>query len=139
MNVFIDTSTLVKKYINEEGTDALFKVLAKAKEIYVCELTYVEALNTFRRKFKNKEIAKVEYEQLVVNFNSDYNCFKVIGWSEQLINESIKMIDKHMLKTLDILQLSSAKISKCQAFLTSDKVLFTASKKEIKQSMFIGS
>lgn len=70
-------------------------------------------------------------------FLIDYNYFGVIQWNNDLVRESIRLISKYRLRVLDAIQLSAALLAKASLFITSDKRLFAAAKKELPHAKYV--
>ena len=47
MNLFCDTSALIKKYIVETGSEKFDKLLNKADNVYVSSITEIETISAF--------------------------------------------------------------------------------------------
>jgi uncharacterized protein with PIN domain len=67
MNIFCDTSALIKKYISEIGSDKFEKILSKTDNIYVSAITEIETISTFKRLLTERAIDKNEYVMIVLN------------------------------------------------------------------------
>ena len=56
MNLFFDTSALVKFFNIEQGTDRVTElILSRGNQIYLSELARLEMLSAFYRKFRNHQ------------------------------------------------------------------------------------
>jgi predicted nucleic acid-binding protein len=132
MNVFIDTSALMKRYINEIGSDIIDSLFTKCDTIYVSIITEIEAFSTLRRLLHDKQIVKREFLHLHKEIETDLQYFTIIDINESVIKLTKDLIWHHSLKTLDSIQLSSALLIKdsIDYFVCSDNRLVTAAKKE---------
>ena len=60
MNVFFDTSALVKFFNVEQGTDRVTELIVnRSNQIFLSELARLEILSAFYRKFRNHQIDMV--------------------------------------------------------------------------------
>ncbi len=113
MKAFLDTSSLIKLYHQEEGTDHVMKALSSdIREIFLSELAILEFRSAIWKKIREKEIQERAAIEVIKCFQNDVDNFQ---W------------------TLDSLQLAAAltmKDKKC-VFLTSDKLLLTLFKDEL--------
>ena len=137
MNVFIDTSSLFKKYHTEDGSKKILQIFKKARQITVSPITYLEIINTVHRLYYDRKISTEELELLCRQINHDFPYFSIVSWDEKLNNLCIKLATTHRLKTLDIIQLASGIASAPQTFLTSDKTQYLIAKKELKNVILI--
>lgn len=132
MKAFIDTSSLVKKYILENGSDKLEALLKNVTEIVVSPTCLLEITSVLTRRQNNKSLTSDEVRWVETEVNKDYPHFSKIIWNEDLELKSIELVQKDYLKTLDSIQLASACLAKADIFVTSDKVLGKAAKGKIK-------
>ena len=137
MRVFVDTSTLFKKYLDEPGKDVLDKVLTKATEIAVSPVTWIEINAAIERCVRNRLLPSGQAEQLRTEVKKDFTYFSCVEWNENLEAKAVEVVYQHVLKTLDAVQLASAVLSESEIFLTSDRKLYQEAKKIVKHAQFI--
>lgn len=56
--IYFDSSALVKRYVEEPGSDRVNSILANAGIVTTSKLTYPEILSAFARRHKVGEIPK---------------------------------------------------------------------------------
>ena len=132
MNIFCDTSALIKKYISEKGSDKFEKILSKTDNIYVSAITEIETISTFKRLLVEKAIDKNEYDMILKDFETDYHFFSVVSFDRQIIKNAVNMINQYQLKTLDSIQLGTAVFLKNEidSFVVCDEKLIKAALRE---------
>ncbi len=54
MTIYLDTSALIKNYIEESGSHSITKTMYEADKIYVSCITRIECISTFRRILHEK-------------------------------------------------------------------------------------
>ena len=131
MNLFIDTSTLVKRYVEEQHSDEVDELFLKADFIEVSSITRIKLNSALARRLADKSIDKKSYEMALTQFNNEFDFFTVIGFTNGVEAESVNLIKKHQMKTLDGVQLASARLSRRDSFVTSDKRLYDIAVKEL--------
>ncbi|MBN1547488.1 MAG: type II toxin-antitoxin system VapC family toxin [Syntrophaceae bacterium] len=137
MRAFIDTSSLLKKYIEEDGAEEFNSLLDSISEIIVSPITILEVQSAVARRLKERTLKASDAQWIEKEFMTDYDFFGVVEWNDDLITESLRIIRRYQLRVLDAIQLSAALISKSSLFITSDKRLFEFAKREIPYSRFI--
>jgi len=132
MNLYFDTSALIKKYIFEAGSEQVDELMNKADRVFVSEITEIESYSTFKRLSVEKAINENEYDILKNEFEFDNQYFDHVGFDENIINTAKSLIEKYQLKTLDSIQLGSALILKEEIdyFVACDEKLIASGKKE---------
>lgn len=138
MRAFIDTSSLFKKYVDEEGADTFDKLLQSVTEIIIAPITLLEINSIIERRLREKTLSAADAKWIEKEFMFDLNFYGVVQFNEKLNSECIRVIRKYQMKVLDGIQLSSAIIAKPDVFIASDKNLHKSAGKEIKRVEFIG-
>ncbi len=106
--IYLDSSALVKRYLKEEGTEALKLILAKERMIATSKLTYPEILSAFMRKHRAGELVQKPLRSVIDQFESDWKHFFIIEFHDDLFPAIKVLIEKYPLKGADTVHLSSA-------------------------------
>jgi predicted nucleic acid-binding protein len=132
MNIFLDTSSLIKLYHTEIGTAELDLILLTRKidRIFLSELSKIEFVSTIWKKVRTKEIVDLQGKEIIDLFESDSRQYIFIATNDIVIEKACVLANKYGLqglRTLDSIQLSTAVslLNKVDTFLTSDKLLKT--------------
>jgi predicted nucleic acid-binding protein len=138
MRAFIDTSSLFKKYVDEQGADTFDALLLSVSEIIVAPITLLEINSTIERRLREKTLDTADAAWIEKEFMLDLNFYGVVDFNENLNSECIRVIRKYQMKVLDGIQLSSAIVAKPDVFIVSDKQLYNTATKELKRVEFVG-
>ncbi|MFH0974891.1 MAG: type II toxin-antitoxin system VapC family toxin [Spirochaetota bacterium] len=132
MNFFFDTSALIKKYIIENGSDKVDKLLNEAENVYISAITEIETFSTFKRLLIEKAIDKEEYEILKNEFETDFQYYSIINFDKSISSNAKSLIEKYQLKSLDSIQLGTALYLKDEIdfFVVCDEKLIKSGKQE---------
>ena len=130
MKLFLDTSSLLKLYHKEEGTEELEILFTSVPvtEVFLAEIAKVEFASAVEKKVRTKEITETEAQTLLMLFELDFTKYTFITTDSIVIEEARKLLVKYGksgLRTLDSIQFAVAITLSGQAdvFLTSDNVL----------------
>jgi predicted nucleic acid-binding protein len=130
MKIFLDTSSLIKLYHYEIGTDNLDKFFDdyNIDEIFLSDLAKVEFNSALLKKARTKDITENEANDIIELFKADYDKFKFMNIDSELVLLARDLLTKYGfngLRTLDSLQLASIiKVKNKLSFaLTSDNIL----------------
>ena len=108
-NVYLDTSALVKLYVEEEGTE---RVVGLTKDLdgvraVVLDVTLLESRSAVRRREREGDIAAADAERILKQIEEDASLsFLVQPSTSAVIEEAARLIDEYLLKTYDALQLA---------------------------------
>lgn len=137
MKAFIDTSSMIKKYIEEPGSDRFDQLLEATSEIIVAPVYLLEVNAAIERRLKEKTIHLEEADWIRDAVNEDLVYYAKIVWSDNLEKKAIQLIRHHQIKTLDSIQLAAGILSAADIFVTSDKQLFQTTRAELTHVEFV--
>ena len=137
MKAFVDTSSLIKKYVQEKASDQFEEQLTKIDEIIVAPIYWIELNSAIERRIKEKTLSHQDASVIRREAKKDLHFFSKVIWNDVLEQKAVEMIEKHRVKTLDSLQLASGILSRADLFLTSDQDLYKTAAQEIKNTKFI--
>ncbi len=129
MNLFVDTSALVKYYYPEDDSQNIEHMLLIAKRLYLCELSLVEFASALMKKMRMNQLNEQERQLIWEAFLSDMQAENVelIDLSQGDFRAAADLILKYgkdrNLRTLDSLQLAAALKVSDSDFLASDREL----------------
>jgi predicted nucleic acid-binding protein len=137
MKIFLDTSSLIKLYHTEQGTDELDKLLDEnsVQEIYLSEIAKIEFNSAVWKKVRTKDLTKEEAIEIIDSFQSDYQNYSFVTTDPQLLITARDLVAKYGLtglRTLDSIQLASIVSIKAELSLaiTADDLLKSLIEKE---------
>lgn len=119
MNLYLDSSALVKRYVKESGSSSVDSVMAGASAWSASQLTFVEVLRVVSADRDAASIARREWGD-----------FDVIALNQAVCERAVGLASHHGLKSLDAIQLASALTAPDVIFATFDRKLHTAAQAE---------
>jgi len=113
MKIFLDTSSLIKLYHSEKGTEDLDKLFYEfeIEEIFLSEISKVEFNSAIWKKVRTHELTEDAANELIISFETDYENYRFIEITSKLLENACDLINKYGtkgLRTLDSFQLSSS-------------------------------
>lgn len=108
--LFFDTSALVKRYADEQGTQTVDRLIETSENtIVITSLSVIEIASAFRRKYNRGEISEHQRNGLLVSFFEEATeRFIVIPVDESVFEKAFDLVLEDDLRTLDSLQLAAA-------------------------------
>ena len=106
---YFDTSSLVKAYLREDGSDVIIGLVDNLSggRISILEITLLEARSTVRRHEREGSISGRAANRILERIDEDaVSSYIVKPFDALVIEEAIRVLDTHPLKTLDALQLA---------------------------------
>lgn len=128
MRVFLDSSAIVKRYINEPGSEKLNELCAAASSVILSIITSVEVSSAFSRSKREKKITSSQLKLLKLEFSKDLNAAEIVELYPRVISQSKQCLERTALRSLDAIQLASAIVAEVDLFITSDERQIKAAK-----------
>jgi uncharacterized protein len=97
--LYLDSSGLVKRYVREDGSDALIRAMSQADSYRMCRIGFVETARAVARAGKPGDVERVE---------RDWARIGVIEVDVALTRQAAWLALHHGLRTLDALHLAAA-------------------------------
>lgn len=108
-NVYLDTSALVKLYVEEEGTERVVGLTEDLDSVraVILDVTLLESLSAVRRREREGDIAAADTDRILKQIEEDASLsFVVQPSTSAVIEEAARLIDRHLLRTYDAIQLA---------------------------------
>lgn len=136
MNIFFDTSALVKFFHEEPGTKVVTDLINNpGNNIFVSNLARLEFISVLSRRYRNNEIAEQSLNEAVSGFDEEYSHFHIEPVGNMVLQEAedllIKYGKNYGLRTLDVIHLTTFVLIKEDddwLFVASDAQLVSTAK-----------
>jgi predicted nucleic acid-binding protein len=106
--IYLDSSALVKRYVQEPGSDAMDRLLADHPYAATSRLAYPEILSALNRKQKAREFSTRILGELIKAFESDWGKLFILEFDDELLPIIKKAIHRHAVRDADAVHLASA-------------------------------
>ena len=135
MLIYLDTSSLVKLYVEEENSGEVEDMVQSSKVTATSLVAYAEARAAFARRFRERAFSSRQYRELVSSFDEDWDNYLIVRVTKELVQLAGDLAEKHGLRGFDAIHLSSAlilrkELSSPVGFSCYDINLFNASQLE---------
>ncbi len=99
MKLYLDASALVKRYVEETGSDAIVPAMNLADTCSICRVGFVETVRAVARGGEPQDVERVE---------RDWAGFHVIDVDQSLTEHAARLSVEAGLRSLDALHLAAA-------------------------------
>lgn len=135
MRLYLDTSALVKLYVEEDGSSIVRSAVEEAETVATSIVAYVEARAAFARQQRERTIPLSDYRRLIRDFEADWRHYLVIEATEPLVRQAAELAEAHRLRAYDAIHLASASVLKenledSVSFASWDSQLQAAARRE---------
>ena len=109
MIVYLDTSSLVKLYVQEAHTALVKKWVEEAEIVATCRIAYPETMSAINRRFRQGDLTEKQHDSLVATFSNDWGRFASVDFDEL---EAGRLVNLYGLRGFDAVHLSAAMLLK---------------------------
>lgn len=107
MIVYLDTSALVKLFVEEARSVAVRKAVSDARLVATHAIAYVEACAVFSRVAFDRK-AETLFSGLRRNLDTQWQSWEILGVTEPLISRAADLAGRYRLRGYDSLHLAAA-------------------------------
>lgn len=140
MILYLDTSSLIKLYVEEEGSEEVRALVREAALVATCVVAYAEARATLARLRRQGRLPPSAYDRAKAQLDRDWPKFLTVGALEGVCREAGDLAERHRLRGFDSLHLAASLWLARQGGVTSvrfssfDDALNRAARKELRKA-----
>jgi predicted nucleic acid-binding protein len=108
---FLDSSALVKRYVQETGTAWVVAITdpRAGHPIYLARLTAVEVVAAMARRKRDGSLPKVDAVAVASDFRYDLrNQYRLVDITPTLVDHAMRVAEAHILRGYNAVQLAAA-------------------------------
>jgi predicted nucleic acid-binding protein len=109
LKLYLDASALVKRYVDEVGSDAIVAAMNSAESCFICRVGYVETVRAVARGGEPGDVTRAK---------RDWLSLRVVEVDSEVTEQAATLSVKTGLRTLDAMHLAAA------LTLPADQVVF---------------
>ena len=107
MTVYLDTSSLVKLYVDEPGTDAVRELIASAAVVATSCVAYTEARAALARRRRERVLPPREFTTAKRAFETDWPRLFTVEVTRTLCHEAGELAERYHLRAYDSIHLAA--------------------------------
>jgi len=105
---YFDTSSLVKAYVEEEGSAAVRQLFASVESAGSSSVLLVELRGALARMLATSRLDDGTYAEARLKFDSDWKKMAKLPVTSPLLDLAVQVAERHLLRALDAIHLASA-------------------------------
>lgn len=129
MILYLDTSTLVKLYVEEEHSELVRDWVEEAEAVATSQVAYPEALSAFARRWNRGDLTDEEMSLARESLTGDWPSFVLLPVDERRAGG---LVIEHLLRGFDAVHLAAAQ--DLFELFPSDDVVFSSFDKTLLQA-----
>lgn len=141
MILYLDTSALVKIYVEEEGTEAVERAVEEAEWVATSVVAYAEARSALARRERDGALSSEGYREAVASLDEEWETYEGLSVTESVARLAGDLAERHALRGFDAIHLASALLVRAASegqeedtvrFFGFDNNLLDAAEKEMR-------
>jgi len=104
----MDTSALLKFYVEERGSSLARRLVAEADVLSLSRVGYAEARAGLARARRSGRLSNSSFDVALREFEDRWNTTSVVEASDSIVRRAGDLAEKHDLRGFDAIHLSSA-------------------------------
>ena len=137
MKVFFDTSSFVKRFVDEVGSKEVDNITQKSSEIGLSIIFVPEIISALNRKLRSEFITKETYLGLKNDVLEDIEDADIINLTPSVLKKTTELLEENTLRSLDAIHIACAIEWQAELFVSSDERQITAAIKADLKVEFI--
>ncbi len=121
MKIFLDSSALAQRYIDEPCSQIVEEIFLTTPEIGISVLCPVEIISALNRRLREGRIPRQPYRKIRSKLFEDCDSMEMISLEQEIISGAISLLERHILRASDALHIASARIWICDLFVSADQ------------------
>jgi predicted nucleic acid-binding protein len=106
--LYVDTSALVKLYVDEESSDSVRRAVARASHVATSRVAYPEARSAFARRQAEGYLSRTDVRRSVTALDKDFSALVVVELTAGVATLAGELAERHGIRGFDAIHLASA-------------------------------
>ncbi len=103
MKLAVGSSSLVKRYAREAGSDRLDRLLQRTSELALCVILVPEIFSAFNRRVREATLSVKGYRAAKRQLLDDVLDATVLQVTPAVVSRSVKLLESNVLRAMDAL------------------------------------
>jgi predicted nucleic acid-binding protein len=106
--LYLDTSALVKLYVEEAGSPAVVSRVGEAEAVATVRVSYAEARAALARHRRDGRLTLTDVRRAVRELDREWGMYNVVDLNDPLVRRAGGLAERHALRGYDAVQLAAA-------------------------------
>lgn len=119
--LFLDSSALAKRYVEEPGSERLESMLAGAERLGLSVLVVPEVISGLRRRRRERALSEAQYLAAKAALLQDVRDAEIVGLVETVVAASVAILERSNVRALDAMHIAAALEWSAELFVSADE------------------
>ncbi len=138
MKICVDSSAFAKRYVLEDGSEIIERLLQGASQLALCTILVPEIISGMNRRLREQILSKNDYRKIKRQLLEDVHDAIVLQVTPAIISRSVRLLETNILRAMDALHVACAIEWRAELFATADKRQLKAAKNAGLLTEYIG-
>lgn len=129
MNLFFDSSALVKRYLEEDGSERVENLCLKSSQIIVSITCLPEIISALNRRKREGVISLQQYALIKQRALMEFEDYLSTPLTDEIITVTVGILEKFTLRAMDAIHLACAMNVSPTLFVSADVRQLQAARK----------
>ena len=106
--IYLDTSALIKRFVNEKGSPLVQSIVQRKGTIATAKIAYAEIFAGLTRKAREGNLSKAQYALACRQFESDWQAYLRVELEDNILLLARDLVQRRPLRGYDAVHLASA-------------------------------
>ena len=108
MILYLDSSAIVKVYVEEAASDRVRELVFEAEALLTARITYAEVRAAFARCRRERLLSTSGLRTLTRRLDEEWGRYSVVEVSDAVVRHAAVLSERHALRAYDSVQLAAA-------------------------------
>ena len=138
MKLCVDSSAFAKRYVLEDGSEIIERLLQGASQLALCTILVPEIISGLNRRLREQILSKNDYRKIKRQLMEDVHDAIVLQVTPAVISRSVRLLETNILRAMDALHVACAVEWQAELFATADRRQLKAAKNVGLLTEYIG-
>jgi uncharacterized protein len=120
MKACLDSSAFAKRFVNEEGSDAVEAICAQADALGLCVICVPEVVSALNRRLRERLLTPSQYREAKQRLLHDVHDADMIQLTPSVIGSAIQVLETSPVRAMDALHIACALEWGADVFASAD-------------------
>ena len=120
MKAYLDSSAFAKRFVEEQGSDAVDAVCAQANELGLSVLCVPEVMSALNRLLRERVLTPTQYRQAKQRLLDDVRDADIIQLTPSVVGSAIQVLEASPVRAMDALHIACALEWGADVFVSAD-------------------
>jgi len=120
VNVFLDSSALAKRYVQEPGSDQVEGILQDASALGLAIICVPEVVSALSRLRRERKLTAAQFQEARRALFEEIADCSVIQITDAVVRRAVDLLVKHPLRAADAMHIAAAAEWRADLFVSAD-------------------